>query len=602
MKTTGWLRSVLGLGALLVGCSAISAAPAPGNPGTLKEVPANAALVVHLRGLEGTVDRFFHLAKQVVGDKIGHAEEFVKEFRKNGHDGRKLRGLAKNGPVFLVFTEMPQLSPNFFEKMAIIAAVTNYRDFLDNILKEDERKALKAVGGYETTQVESGTAYFIDRKDYIAITMNEDVAKALVKKGAGLNGKISQELGARLLASDFGIYLSMDMVNKEYAEQIKRGKEMAEESIKTAIEDAGKNEKAPLKSQLEMVQKMIGPAFQAVEDSQGLLWGIEFRPAGLAAHMQTELRASSPTSKVLKECRASSFKALEGLPSGQMFYTGMQISPVLFQTLGGFMYGAIGTTDEATGKSLKAALEELQKANPRMLIGSASVPPVGLQVWTYDDPTKALAAQVKIIESMTTGSTFVTGMLKGKPIIKAGAQKYGGFEFTEVKLAWDVEKMVAQGGAELPEQAKKQMAEAFKKLLGEGSNVWYGTDGKHVLQVTAKDWAGAEKLLESYSKHESMVGGQGNFKDVRKELPGEASVLMMVDMVKYATAILDFVKPMLSDKGILPKDYPPPAPKGTHSFVGGTVILQEERAAIDKFVSAKALKDGYETFIKPFFP
>ena len=32
------------------------------------------------------------------------------------------------------------------------------------------------------------------------------------------------------------------MVNKDYAEQIKRGKELAEENIKTAIEDAGKNE------------------------------------------------------------------------------------------------------------------------------------------------------------------------------------------------------------------------------------------------------------------------------------------------------------------------------------------------------------------------
>src|ERR1700736_4460786 len=125
MKTTGWLRSVLGLGALLLGCSVLSAAPAPGNPGALKEVPASAPLVVHLRGLEGTVDRFIHLAKQVVGDKVAQAEESVKEFRKNGYDGRKLRGLAKDGPVFLVFTALPELGPNPFDKMAIIAAVTS---------------------------------------------------------------------------------------------------------------------------------------------------------------------------------------------------------------------------------------------------------------------------------------------------------------------------------------------------------------------------------------------------------------------------------------------------------------------------------------------
>ena len=288
-----------------------------------------------------------------------------------------------------------------------------------------------------------------------------------------------------------------------------------------------------MKSQLEMVQKMIGPVFQAVEDSQGLLWGIEFRPAGLAAHMQTELRANSPTSKLLKESQVSSFKDLEGLPSGQMFYTGFQLSPVsCSKRWEGFLYGAIGNMDGATGKSLKAALEELQKANPKTVLGGASLPPVGLQVWTYDDPSKGLAAQLKIIESLTTGSTLVSSTLKGKPIIKAGAQKYGAIEFTEVKVAWDLEKMVSQGGADLPEETKKAMAEMFKKMFGEGSTVWYGTDGKQVLQVTAKDWAGAEKLLENYSKHESVVGSQGDFKEVRKQLPAaRLSVVMMVDMV-----------------------------------------------------------------------
>ena len=46
------------------------------------------------------------------------------------------------------------------------------------------------------------TAYFIERRGYAVITADEDVAKSLVKKGAGLDKKISPELGAKLLASD----------------------------------------------------------------------------------------------------------------------------------------------------------------------------------------------------------------------------------------------------------------------------------------------------------------------------------------------------------------------------------------------------------------
>jgi hypothetical protein len=599
VKTTGWLRSALGLGALLLGWTAASAAPAPFDPGALKEIPANAPLVVHLRGLEGMADRFFSLARQVVGDKAAKGEAFVKTVFEKGVDGRKLRGLAKDGPVFVVFTDMPQLNQDP-PRMALIAAVTNYKAFRDGVLKDEEQKTLKQGEGYETAKLKTGMiAHFIDRKNFVVVTPSEDVARTLAKRGVGLDEKIGKALGAKLLSSDLGVYVNMDMMTKTYAEQIKKGKEMAEQGLKKAIEDADKGEKTPVKTQLEIARMAVGPIFQAVEDSQGLLLSFEFRPAGLAYHLENEFRPTSATANILKDSRTASFKEMAGLPDGHMVYTGIQYSPLMFQMMAGVLYGALGNAEGAEAKVLKTALDALRKANPGPMVGCANLESVGLQVWDYPDPKEGLAAHVKLVESMTTGSTIFNATLKNKPVVKPAAQKYEGIEFTEVKLVWDLEKMASPPGAVLTENAKKVRVEAFRKLIGESTAIWYGADGKHVYQVSGKEWAEAKKLLVASRVKLVEAGGDGNFKEVRKELPDEMTMVMMIDLVHYAASLLEAVRPLLQENLEVPKNWPGPAPRGKSSFAGLGVTLQGERAAVDLYLSAEAMKAGYETFIAP---
>ena len=60
-------------------------------------------------------------------------------------------------------------------------------------------------------------------------------------------------------------------------------------------------------------------------------------------------------------------------------------------------------------------------------------------------------------------------------------------------------------------------------LLGEGARYWFGSDGKTFVQVTAKDWASAQKLLDGYLEGKSTIGGQPTFRDARKPLGWETS-------------------------------------------------------------------------------
>jgi hypothetical protein len=596
VKTASWCISGLAVAALLLGSVAL-AAPVPGDPSALKEVPATAPLVIHVRGVQGVAERFIDLLNQIAPKETAGIRTTLQMFLKDGVNGRKVQGLAKDGPIFVVFTDVPRAGEE--PKIAVIAAVTNYRAAVDNLLQEDERKALKkSDAGYESTTMDNGKAiYLIDRKGYAVVTHAKDLAESLLRKPAtGLDSRISPELGAKLLASDVGAYLSMDQFNKEYSEQIKAARNLGEQFIRMSKDAAGKYER----SHLELVEKAIGPIFQAVEDSQGLLLALEQRPAGIALNFQSDVRRGTPTGKFLAQAQISAFQDFERLPAGQMFYTAIQPSLAMFQVMGGMMFGVMANLEGKEMKEAKEAVDQLIKARPLSQIGAATMPPAGLQVWTYADANQAMAAQMKLLESLTSGSGFLSGALKEKPVIKPRAQKYGSFEFTSVKVVWDLEKMLGESAANLGEDKKKAMLEMMKKMLGEEAHIWYGTDGKQVVQVAASNWESAEKLLEAYFNSKAPVGPLGNFRAVRKELPAETSIVVLFDLVRYIAAILEYTGPILQGAVPLPANYPPPLPPGkAPSFAGAAITMRPERGSMDLYFSTQAIKDAFETFVQP---
>jgi hypothetical protein len=602
MTRTNWLRTAAALVALLTAVTlAPAAAPVPADKATsLALVPASAPIVVHVRGAEGTAERFLTMLKNSLPDVHPLVAPHIEMALKDGVEGRKLKGVAKDGPVFVVFTDMPQPGQNP-PNVAVVVAVTKYEDFRDNILKQGERKDLKTDNaGYEVATLENGEAlYFVNKKDYAIVSPSKDATTAMLKKQPGLDGKLSKELTAKLLGSDVGLYLGMDLFNKEYAEQIKSAKQTITALLESGAGQLGKAQQ----SYIEMAKKAIGPIFQAVEDSQGVLVTAEFRPTGLAIHAQSEIRAGSPTATALKDSQPVAFQDLGKLPAGEMYYSGIKLDPVLVKNLGGMLFGALAEPDSKEAKTIAQAVEELAKAKPGVRLDSAAMPLEGVQVYQYADPAKAMDAQLKLIEAMGAGTTFQSGALKEKPKIQPKAEKYKGFELTSVQLTWDFDKMMEQAGGaqQLPEEAKKQMVEMWKKLLGEKMNYWFGTDGKVVVQVIAKDWKSAEKLLDQYFTGKDTVGAVQAFADTRKELPADTTMLVLVDLVKYAGTIVEVMKPMFGQLGAqLPANFPALPEKGKPTFMGVAVTLKADRGSFDVFISAGAANEFYKSFIAPF--
>lgn len=595
------MRRTLSMAVLtfLVGTFPLVAAPVPAAKNGLSQIPASAPVVIQMRGLEGTVNRLISFLQKAVPDHAALAELFIKNGLEGGVDGRSFKALAKDGPHFLALLELPKPDAEGPPKAAIVISTTNNKMFLDSLLKESEKKALKKEeGGYSSTVIENNgePLYIVEREGFVIFAPRKEAAIEMAKKGVGIDGRISEEQMEKLLALDLGVYLSMDIFNKDYAEQIKLAKKEAVEQLKNQAENTGLD-----KNQLQLATTMVNSLFQATEDSKGIVLGLDIRPTALGFHVQSEVRAGTPTAKALGDVKIAKFEDLGKLPGGQMFYIGGEMNQALLDAIKGSFFGQVGDPNTEEGKAALKAVETLLAAKPTTVVQSSTVPTSGVQVWQAENPQAMVDGQIALFKSFGAGANFGGFMLKEKPTIKANAQKYKNISFTQATLKPDLDKLADQFGGELPEEFKKAMGEGMKKLIGEEMSVFSGVDGKQVVQVTAKDWAGAEKLLQGYYEGKGVIRLLDGYAQIRKDLPAEGTALVLVDFPTYVATIFDLVKPIIGMQGVpFPQKYPADAPAGSAGYVGFAAVMKKDRAAVDVVISAECIRVIYIRFVAPF--
>jgi hypothetical protein len=570
--------------------------PAEDAASPLAQIPAKAAAVVQIRGFEQTKDRLIVMIKEALPDLGAKAEQFINNSITQGLEGRSLKGLVKNGPIFVVFTELPASGEEdeFKKKTAVLARVTKYADFRDGILNADERKELKKEDGYEKTQINGEDAYFVDRGDWAVIAQSPEAAKAFISKPAqGLDGKLPKDLSAKLMDSDVAAYIDMAAVRAQFGDQIADAKKEIEDNLGEGAEIPGLD-----KGQVQVIKKIIGPAFQAIDDCQAVILAVDLRKPGLAIHVQGSVGTGTKTNELLKGMKPSALDELGRLPAGLMNYSAMQLQEGWVKELGSYLYGATSGDKDKENKDLKAAMDELVAAKPRLRLEATAVPLKSVQVWTYDDPAKAVAAQLKVVSALKAGDVFQMAPIKD-PKTKEKAEKHGDFTLHSFSATWDWEKLqdtVENAGG--PAEIAKKMPDLMKKWYGEDIHVWFGTDGKSVVQVTAKNFKEAQTLLDQFSKGQKTVGAESAFKDARKQLPKEATIVAMVDVPAYSKMMVDMFQAMMP----LPIPLAAPA-KGKTSYAGAAVTIKPERAGLDLWIPGATAQEIYkiiEPVIKMF--
>src|ERR1700730_4540848 len=111
------------MGLLALWFALLLAAPAPAaEESRLAQIPGKAPIVISLRGIERTKDRLLAMIKEAVADLGPVVQAGADKLLKESLNGRQLKGLKLDGPIFLVFPNLPGVD-GLAPKMALIVRV-----------------------------------------------------------------------------------------------------------------------------------------------------------------------------------------------------------------------------------------------------------------------------------------------------------------------------------------------------------------------------------------------------------------------------------------------------------------------------------------------
>jgi hypothetical protein len=561
---------------------------APDGQQALSQVPAGSPVVAQIHGVMRAKNRLVDMVKNALPDVAPKLEAKLNDALINGIDGRKLQGIKPDDYIFVVLTALPDLGQQAPPAIAILVPVSDYKAFRDGLLKDDERRALKAdPAGYDMTARQDGMeTFFVQRNGYAVVTPSKEVAQQFTKQSPGLT--LDKTVADTLLNADAGMYLDVAALNAKYGQRI--------QGLRQFIGMAFQKDQPGLGNAGPFLNAILDGVFQAVADAKTYVKGAEFLKEGLAVHTQAQVGPNTKTDQFLSKFPSSEFSQLNALQAGQLGYYEMRLTPDVIRACAPLTATFFGTTPQA--HAVEKSLRELADANPHWVAGDFGVPARGLQTWSFDHPNKAAAAQLEEYRTLQSGDSYQFAMLKDKPEIKPNAKQHRGYQLNYVHFTWDLDKMLQKAGNG-PDAA--QAAAVMKRLLGEGMEIWFGTDGKGYVVVCGPNWDDVQKQLDQYLDHPNTVGAVTSYEDTRKHLPQQATLALMMDLPRYAVVVgSTLLSGFLSQRNPQAAANIPKAENMKPCYLGVVVRLEAQNARMDAWVPGAAVQEIYQAY-KPVF-
>ncbi len=568
---------------------ATPAAAAPvgkGDPAkTELPVPANALVVVQLHGVGTAREKVAKFLEAAVPDLAPKAKKRFDAFLKDALEDRDLSAVTPDGRVYLAVFGLPNFGTD--PPVALLLPTADYKTFREKLLTADERKSFdKGRDGVDQFDSMDRTVYLVDltKKGYVAVAVRREVAEAFAKKFDSLTGaKMGEPVSAAFLGCDLSVFVNLAEINDRYGDQLRgiRG---------TLIAFLQQGAPGLDKRQLEQARAVYEALFQAVEDGSGLALGLEFRPDGLTLRAEAAFAKDTPSAKLLAKEQPTPLDRLGSLPKGQAFYAAGRLTPQLSQAAQGLAPDfAVGEGEEKAAAAIEKYADLSAAARGEGWISAGSGPKGSLQVSFPADPAKLVEAQVKVLKNLPADGRYQNVVLKERPELKEGERAHRGFTLDRVTLIPDFE---ATAGNIPDENVRKAAIESMRKLVGDKTTYWFGTDGKRFVQVAGKDWDAAGKLLDAYLDGKE-VGADETFQAVRKQLPAEASQVMIAEVGATVASFGGYVKSVAEAMPGLPGlDVPElkPAPGSAPAYVGAAVVLKPGSAGLTVTAPVGAVK------------
>jgi hypothetical protein len=584
-------RFTLSILTAVLAVPSLIAAPVPveNAKGAVFPYSAKAHAVVCLNGYDKAHDRLNAMLKAAFPDDAAKLTKELDTQLNKFLEGRKLTSLTKGARLFMVLSDLTALFENG-DPFSVLLPVTSYKDFRESFLTKDELKSFdKGRDGVDSIKSsaigEETTVYLIDLKEYVAITPDKGVADSYAAKYTpGSTEPMGPEAADSFLKADIALYVNMDAINEQFGDKIRGFRGLIDFGLQQAQQQGaiqGLNKK-----QLEAMKIGLKAIFQGVEDCRSIVLAAEFKPEGISARLHARFAENTPSVKLIKSEESTLLKELGKLPKGLNIYTEHR----LVGQLGKFfndMNKAFSTTedDDKGTEIIEQQMKNLAEAGLNSQWSGAIIPNTSITVSNFKDPAKAVQANLKAYKAVAPGGQVSAVAVKTAPKVAEDAETHRGFKFAEIRLHFDFEATVAA----LPDGVRDAALESLKKSQSEKSSIWLGTDGKTVIQLSAKDWATAKTTLDKYLDAKETVSSDRAFQLTREQLPADATLVLIAETGSTISSIMDSAKGLGQALPGFPQIGEVKAPKGDPTYVGLAIAMKGETIGISGFIPTKAM-------------
>jgi hypothetical protein len=596
-------RYLFAVAALVLAMPAFSAAPVPAQAvkGAAYPYPARAPIVVCLNGYDQARERLTKLLTAALPNEVPKLTKRLDGELAKILKGRKLDAIRKDARLFVVVNDLANLFGEDHLPISVLVPVTTYKAFRESFLTRDELKTFDAgrdnVDAIKTEAFgDEITIHMVDLKDYVAITPDKATADTYAGK---YNRATSEQMGAELAESfvkaDVAVAVNMDAINDQFGDQIKGFRGLIDFGIQQAAQQGALPGLSP--KQMDALKVLLKGGFQGIEDCRAILVTAEFKDNGVALKVQARFAENTPSSRLLSMERPVAFADVSRLPAGLGLYGGIHFGRTITEVIRDISQNLSTTAEDVQGtKLIEGHTKDLLAAGHQGDISATKMPGVSMTISRYKDPVKAAKALTKTYKAIAAGGRVNSVIVKAAPRVGDEAETHGDFTFSEILLKYDFAATVA----DLPDQVKDATLQSLKRNMTEESTMWIGTDKKVVVQIVAKNWDEAKKLLDHYRDRKQSIGADAGFKLTRSQLPAEANFLMIAETSSALSTMFESIRSMGDAVPNFPHIPNLTAPKGEPTYVGVAVVLKGEIASVNVFIPTGAIAVGGK-FLAPLF-
>ncbi|QDV33236.1 hypothetical protein [Tautonia plasticadhaerens] len=571
----------------------------------LDQLPGDLPIIVRIGGIGQATDNFVTMlramspeAAEQVGSQI---QATVSEFT------RSLGAGQGEAPALLLIDVVPpgqlgqqislqggqlQVKP----RAIAVFATSDYDQALSAIAGKEDAQKQTDQGVDSITAANGETVYAVNKQGFAAISQHEDlIRKVSSAPQQTLAQTIDEGLRSYFLDGDIGMYVDLAAITETYGDEIDQAQNFLKAQTDRAAEQG-----ADFTEQAQFATQQL---FKAAKNARAVASHATFAEQGLTISGKLAMNEDYEPIRRMAEAGDSPAEELATLPRGNAYYSFDVFDPEAINWE--LIPGANEVREYLPEIAKVMESPEFQKAQEQFrAAGKATyIATLGLG----ETRTGLSVMKAENSESVVEAVRSAVAAVKGKDFalikelnIEQGAQDYQGYSFDKITAAYDFDAFTKEVEAEAkklqPEAAEGQQGEqqqkpidreeaveVLRKVVGESTTVWVGSNGEQVVNLLAANWEDAQKQLDAYLADDQGIGQTESFKKVRAQLPDRVRSLYMVDMQTGTRQVLAEARQATGDQDLRAGQEMPEQP----AMVGLAVVAEPDGLRFTGFVPSE---------------